>query len=53
MDLESIVKNDYIYDVPVVAAIAIPKEMVQGLIEALTVQLVENKREDDIEFGGM
>ena len=38
-DFESIVKNDYIYDVPIVAEIAIPKEMVQGLIDALKTQL--------------
>jgi len=34
-DIDTLEKNDFIYDVPIVAEIAIPLNMLQGLIDAL------------------
>lgn len=52
-DIQKVEKNGFIHSAPVVAEIALPKEMIPGLIEALTSQLHENKREDDIELKGL
>lgn len=45
-DYESIKKNDHFLNVPIVAEIAIPKEMVQGLIDALKNQLEESNKDE-------
>lgn len=51
-DINQLEKNEFVHYAPIVAEIAIPKEVIPGLIEALTSQLMENKRADDIEISG-
>jgi hypothetical protein len=52
-DIHQVEKKGFVHYAPVVAEIAVPKEMIPGLIEALTTQLMENKREDDVEIRGL
>jgi hypothetical protein len=49
-DIQKVEKNGFVHNAPIVAELALPKEMIPGLIEALASQLNENKREDDIEL---
>lgn len=52
-DIQKVEKDGFVHYAPVVVEIALPKEMIPGLIEALASQLNEHQREDDIELKGL
>jgi hypothetical protein len=51
-DFNQLEKNGFVHYAPVVVEIALPKEVIPGLIDALSSQLNEIKREDDVELRG-